>query len=108
MTTLTWVEWIKEQERNVIPTPVPEYVELCRMYIPPMYANEYFKFRVTGKKVMRNAEGQELKRVKSGKIKPGRYYTDKHNKDPVEWVIGPYIYKNTKEYEFTKVWKVKK
>ena len=103
MTTLTWVEWIKEQERNAVPTPVPEYVEVCRMDVPPMYANESFKFKVTGKKVMIAEDGKEVKRVKSGKIKPGRYYTDEDTPVPSLWVLHKMIMGSD-----TKVWKVKK
>lgn len=98
---LTWDEWLKEQEKTVISSP--KYVELCRMDVPPMCANESIKFKVTGKKVMRNEEGQELKRVKSGKIKPGRYYTDEHATIPILWTLDAITMGAD-----TKVWKVKK
>lgn len=71
------------------------------------YVKERCLSPIPEKESMRNDEGQELVRVLSGKIKPGRYYTDIHHSAPIKW------YGSTDTFppgdaEDTKVWKVKK
>lgn len=58
---------------------------------------------------MRTRDGVKLKRVKSNRIKAGRYYTDKYRSIPNKWVLGEYEFTGDElTFEETKVWKVKK